>query len=158
MPGHSKDGYASVTWSYNFQYRESARVKPGREGFQERVDESLKTMQPKHVDLPSTRWAECAKNQTGDKFISQWVSTVVKPAAIEEVKRYIRDRNAENKDKRARFFASDNKLLGQGQSPPPLVTYLDFDIANLSVKKPHRQDKQPDGLVIRWVCREIRFY
>ena len=112
---HSKDGYAIVEWKYDFAYTESQPLNPGRAGFEAQYANPQTA--ERILDLGSTNWAKCCKNKTGDQYISQWIASVVLPAARAQVEAHIVHRNQENERRREAWRTRDGgKLVAQGQA------------------------------------------
>jgi len=149
---HSKVGYAVVQWKYIFASTESQPLTPGRAGFQTQY--ANPQIAERIIDLGSTNWAKCRKNQTGDKYITQRISGVVLPAARAQVEAHIRHRNQENARRRAAWRTRDGgKLVAQGQQPPRLRDLGPFQSDRLRiVGNPYCGEKKPDfGLEMPWV-------
>lgn len=154
MPGtlHFKEGYAIVTWHYTLSWTETEPINPGRDAYADQVNSNNARTKTFTDVFSSTNWAKCKRNQTGDEFVSRWMSDVVHPCAMEQVQAYMRDIDQQSADRRSRWEQrGGGRLVEQGQQPPPRRVCHAYDASKLRMDKAHAQkDKPGEGLEIAW--------
>lgn len=144
MPKHFQQGYAVVDITYisHFTKITDERYTPTRHQPSVRA-----TKTSRDFDINRrTYYAECTKNETGDKQLSRWYSNAVKP----EVERWIKEDVEKINDNIARRIEkfeedSDKGLINKGQARPPEYKYDDFDARMLEGDKPYPSEKEPAG-------------